>query len=92
MSLTTHPTCRFEGVNKIRSPGEQASLNQIDNYLAVLEDNRKAARFLPSDAALALDMANFVCERLHGRQGRKFVPASRLSLALIQTVQSGVEQ
>ena len=92
MSLTTHSTRILEGANKIRSPGEQATLNQLDSYLAVLEDNRSAARFLPSDAALALDMANFVCERLHGSEERRFIPATRLSLALVQNVSPSVEQ
>ena len=86
MSLTVHNKSLVEGQKKIRSPGEFETLrNRLDSYLAVLEDNRNAARFVPNDALLALDMASFVCERLHGREERKFIPASRLSLSLIQT-------
>ncbi|MBR4742042.1 MAG: hypothetical protein IK079_04010 [Desulfovibrio sp.] len=82
----------LEGNKKIRSPGEQENLDRIDSYLAVLEDNRKSAAFIPTDAALALDMANFVFDRLQGRRERKFVPAMRLSMALLQTSPTDSEQ
>lgn len=84
MSLTDNYQGLREGTHKIRSPGELETLSKIDSYLAVLEDNRKSSRFLPTDMSLALDMANFVCERLHGREERKFIPAKRLSLMLVQ--------
>ncbi|MBQ7738845.1 MAG: hypothetical protein IJT59_04255 [Desulfovibrionaceae bacterium] len=89
MSLTNNCQSLREGAHKIRSPGERETLNQIDSYLAVLEDNRTAARFLSTDMSLALDMANFVCERLHGREERRFIPAARLSLSLVQSTADG---
>ena len=85
MSLSMITTHLAEGSQNIRSPGVRADLNRLDSYLSVLEDNRKAARFVPDDAAMALDMANFVCGRLQGRHDRAFVPVSRSSLTLVQT-------
>ncbi|MBR3663519.1 MAG: hypothetical protein IKN64_02550 [Desulfovibrio sp.] len=91
MSLTT-TLHQSEGPQKIRSPGNSAELNRLDSYLTVLEDNRKAARFVPDDAALALDMARFVCGRLHGREDPSFIPVMRLAMSLVQTESSDVEQ
>ena len=92
MSLLIRNTQQLDGSKKIRAPGEKETLQRIDSYLAVLEDNRNASRFVPNDALLALDMASFVCERLHGRQERRFIPAMRLSLSLVQTEQETAVQ
>ena len=91
MSLTT-TLHQAEGSQKIRSPGNGADLNRLDSYLTVLEDNRKAARFVPNDAVLALDMARFVCGRLYGREDRSFIPVMRLAMSLVQSESSDVEQ
>ncbi|MDO5484018.1 MAG: hypothetical protein Q4F27_03835, partial [Desulfovibrionaceae bacterium] len=41
-------------------------LAQLTRYLTVLEENKKAASFVPDDAMMALDMAGFVRNRLCG--------------------------
>ncbi|MBO4369538.1 MAG: hypothetical protein J5803_05510 [Desulfovibrio sp.] len=92
MSLVNRTTQMAEGSLNIRSPGVETELNRLDSYLTVLEDNRKAARFVPDDAVLALDMASFVCDRLQGRRDRSFIPVMRLSLALVQTETNDIEQ
>ena len=61
-----------------------AELSMLTRYLAVLEDNKKASSFIPDDAAMALDMAGFVRNRLYGRAA----PGSsiaRLALSLVHT-------
>ena len=45
-------------------PEARLELARLTRYLAILEDNKKASRFVPDDAALALDMAGFVRNRL----------------------------
>ncbi|MCR4667727.1 MAG: hypothetical protein K5657_10660 [Desulfovibrio sp.] len=93
MSLTTTRTVdRTQGSLNIRSPGADETIDRLDSYLAVLEDNRQAARFVPRDAVLALDMASFVCGRLRGNTDRPYIPVMRLSLALIQSDINEVEQ
>ena len=44
-------------------PEARQELARLTRYLAILEDNKKASRFVPDDAALALDMAGFVRNR-----------------------------
>ena len=76
----------------IRSPGNQentVNLSRLDSYLTVLEDNRKAAGFIPDDAKLAMDMATFICDQLQGRKARPFIPTIRQSLAILPTAQTG---
>ena len=64
---------------------DDADLARLTRYLAVLEDNKKATRFIPDDAALALDMAGFVRNRLHGGQTAPGSSLARLALALVHT-------
>ncbi len=70
-------------------PEARQELARLTRYLAILEDNKKASRFVPDDAALALDMAGFVRNRLRNRlRGGRAAPGSplaRLALALVQT-------
>lgn len=56
----------------------------LNNYLAVLEENKRAARFVPDDAMMALDMAGFVRNRLCGDRPATGSSLSRLALALVQ--------
>ena len=75
----------------IRSPGTQENapnLSRLDCYLTVLEDNKKAAGFIPDDARLALDMASFICDKLQGRKARPFIPTMRQSMAILPTAQA----
>lgn len=64
---------------------DDADLARLTRYLAVLEDNKKAARFIPDDAALALDMAGFVRNRLQGGKAASGSSLARLALALVHT-------
>ncbi len=73
---------RAETGQAIRSPSEaEAALRNVSCYLTVLEDNKKASRFLPDDASLALDMAQFVCNRIQGKNDSVFIPTMRLSIS-----------
>ncbi|MBQ3060123.1 MAG: hypothetical protein IJD16_07410 [Desulfovibrio sp.] len=62
-----------------------AELSMLTRYLAVLEDNKKASSFIPDDAALALDMAGFVRNRLHGGRAASGSSIARLALSLVHT-------
>lgn len=64
--------------------GEHEESAQISRYLAVLEENRGASRFVLDDAALALDMAGFVKNRLRKGRAAQANPLARLALALVQ--------
>lgn len=57
---------------------------RLDRYLAIMETNKLASRFVPDDALLALDMANSVCARLSGASAGPGLSAARLALALVQ--------
>ncbi len=89
MSLITTNSHLAGDLQKIRSPGRNllngTDAQRLDCYLTVLEDNRKAARFLPNDATLAMDMACFVCDRLQGRTGRPTIPTTRLTMTLLHS-------
>ena len=38
---------------------DEQNLARLNRYLAILENNRKAASFVPDEALMALDMAEF---------------------------------
>lgn len=59
-------------------------IERLNRYLAILEDNKRACRFIPDDVAASLDMAGFVRDRLEGRQGNSGISTARLAIALIQ--------
>lgn len=67
------------------NPEARLELARLTRYLAILEDNKKASRFVPDDAALALDMAGFVRNRLRGGRAAPGSSLARLALALVQT-------
>ncbi len=73
-------------------PGAQEELAQVSRYLAVLEENRGASRFVLDDAALALDMAGFVKNRLHKGHIAPASPLARLALALVHKSPEACEQ
>ena len=64
---------------------DQRDLDRLDRYLAILETNKKACRFVPDDALMALDMAGFVRGRLNGSHPAVPISISRLALSLVQT-------
>ena len=66
-------------------PEARLELARLTRYLAILEDNKKASRFVPDDAALALDMAGFVRNRLRGGRAAPGSSLARLALVLVQT-------
>lgn len=66
-------------------PRGQTGTGRLTRYLAILEDNKKASRFVPDDAALALDMAGFVRNRLRGGRAAPGSLWRCLALALVQT-------
>lgn len=66
-------------------PGREGELSNLDRYLAILEDNKKASRFVPDDAAVALDMAGFVRHRVSGGRAAFGISTARLALTLAQT-------
>lgn len=56
----------------------------LDRYLAILEDNKRACRFIPDDVAVSLEMTGFVRNTVEGRRGKMGSSVARLALALIQ--------
>lgn len=60
------------------------NLAKLDHYLAILEENKRANRFIPNDAGLALDMAGFVRNQLGKGSRRPGHSLARLALALVQ--------
>ncbi len=72
------------------SPQEDAStedernLARLNRYLAILENNKKAASCVPGEALIALDMAEFVRQRLHGQNFNAHPSTGRLALSLVQ--------
>ena len=65
-------------------PGTHQDLSKIDRYLEILEDNKNASRFVPNDAAVALDMAGFVRSRVGAGRTGPALSTARLALALVQ--------
>lgn len=65
-------------------PGTDRDLSKIDRYLDILKDNKNASRFVPNDAAVALDMAGFVRHRVGDGRSGSILSAPRLALALVQ--------
>lgn len=63
---------------------ESREAQLLDRYLAIMETNRKASRFVPDDALLALDMAGFVTGHLANPDLSPQVSAARMALALMQ--------
>ena len=53
-------------------------------FRSILENNRKAASFVPDEALMALDMAEFVRQRLHDRNLQSSPSAARMALSLVQ--------
>lgn len=68
-------------------PGNHQDLSKIDRYLDILEDNKNASRFVPNDAAVALDMAGFVRRQVGGAASGPGLSAARLALALVQPLE-----
>ena len=86
MSLATNEYVSMaEATREINDPQTAMDLHMLDRYLAILEDNKKACRFILDDAALAMDMAGFVQNRLGRGWERPANTAARLSLALMYT-------
>ena len=93
MSLATNEYVSMaEATREINDPQTAMDLHMLDRYLAILEDNKKACRFILDDAALAMDMAGFVQNRLGRGWERPANTAARLSLALIHTEPQGPVQ
>lgn len=93
MSLATNEYVSLaEATRETNDPQTAMDLHMLDRYLAVLEDNKKACRFILDDAALAMDMAGFVQNRLGRGWERPANTAARLSLALIHTEPQGPVQ
>ena len=93
MSLATNEYVSLvEATRETNDPQTAMDLHMLDRYLAVLEDNKKACRFILDDAALAMDMAGFVQNRLGRGWERPANSAARLSLALIHTEPQGPVQ
>lgn len=63
---------------------DEQNLARLNRYLAILENNRKAASFVPDEALMALDMAEFVRQRLHDRNLQSSPSAARMALSLVQ--------
>lgn len=75
--------------NMAESPdNDDRSAELLDHYLALMEINRKSARFVPDDALLALDMAGFVRDRISGHGVNPKVSVARMALALVQPMQA----
>ena len=73
-------------------PGTHQDLSQIDRYLEILKDNKNASRFVPNDAAVALDMAGFVRRRVGAGQSGQALSTARLALALVQPCEEAPTQ
>lgn len=63
---------------------DEQNLARLNRYLAILENNRKAASFVPDEALMALDMAEFVRQRLHDRNLQSSPSAAHMALSLVQ--------
>lgn len=59
-------------------------LAMLQRYLSIIDNNKKASRFVPDDAVLALDMADAVRNSLCGAHEKAGISAGRLALALVQ--------
>ena len=93
MSLTTNEHVSVvKAARETNDPLITNDVHMLDRYLAVLEDNKNACRFILNDAALAMDMAGFVQNRLGRGWERPANTAARLSLALIHTEPQGPVQ
>ena len=69
-------------------PGEdQRDAAMLDRYLAIMETNKKSSRFVPNDAMLALDMAEFARGRLARDCKRPQISVARLAMSLVQPQQ-----
>lgn len=69
-------------------PGEdQRDAALLDRYLAIMETNKKSSRFVPNDALLALDMAEFARGQLSPECRRPHVSTARLAMSLVQPQQ-----
>lgn len=83
--LSTDVSLTTKNAQDDADPEAREDLARITRYLAILEDNKKASRFVPDDAALALDMAGFVRNRLCGGRAAPGSSRARLALSLVQT-------
>lgn len=59
-------------------------LDNLDRYLAIIEDNKNSCQFVPSDVSVALDMAGYVRGQLRGFPVKAPLSAARMALALVQ--------
>lgn len=71
---------------------DERNLARLNRYLAILENNRKAASFVPDEALVALDMAEFVRQRLHHKNLHSSPSAARMALSLVQRGQQAPMQ
>ena len=93
MSLTTNEYIPVaKAARETGDPQATQDLHMLDRYLAILEDNKRACRFVLDDAALAMDMAGYVQNRLGRGWERPANTAARLSLALMHNVPEGPVQ
>lgn len=70
----------YEGDLESNNP----DIERLDQYLALIESNRKSSQFVPDDAFLALDMAGHSISRLNNNNLNQPPSISRLALALVQ--------
>ena len=82
--MTSNYTQMAEAAQDVDNAEARENLARLDRYVAILEDNKNATRFVPDDASLALDMAGFVRTRLRNGRGRPASSIARLALALVQ--------
>ena len=69
-------------------PGEdQRDAALLDRYLAIMETNKKSSRFVPNDAMLALDMAEYARAQLAKGGCRPQISVARLAMSLVQPQQ-----
>lgn len=78
--------------NMLDGPGDDyRDAQMLDRYLAIMETNKAASRFVPNDVMLALDMVGFVRDHLAGANSAAKVSTARMALALVQPLQTPLQ-
>ena len=80
-------TDSFDATVQAPDPAYQENrrdLENLDRYLAIIEDNKNSCRFVPNDVSIALDMAGYVRGQLRGTPVKAPISAARMALALAQ--------